>query len=93
MILIKLQFPFLSISVGSMPVLLTLSAAVLFLLTLVLVFIEFGEKSCCGQYTFLTFFNLFFIAPVVVWSAMVIFPLGIPTDELTSPGELIKTSM
>merc|ERR1712008_637292 len=46
------------------------------------VFIEFGEKSCCcGQYTFLTFFNLFIIAPVVAWTAMVIFPLGIPDEE------------
>merc|ERR1711971_1183580 len=65
--------------VGSMPVLMGLSCAVLLLLTLVFVFIEFGEKSCCcGQYTFLTFFNLFIIAPVVAWTAMVIFPLGIP---------------
>jgi len=48
----------------------------------VFVFIEFGEKSCCcGQYTFLTFFNLFIIAPVVAWTAMVVFPLGIPDEE------------
>ena len=70
------------LSVGSMPVLLGLSCAVLLLLTLVFVFIEFGEKSCCcGQYTFLTFFNLFIIAPVVAWTAMVVFPLGIPDEE------------
>ena len=69
-----------------MPVLLTLCGAVLFLLTLVLVFIEFGEKSgCCGQYTFLFFFNLFLIIPVVVWTAMVVFPMGIPTNN----GELV----
>ena len=65
-----------------MPVLLGLSCAVLLLLTLVFVFIEFGEKSCCcGQYTFLTIFNLFIIAPVVAWTSMVIFPLGIPDEE------------
>jgi len=69
--------------VGSMPVLLTLCGVVLFLLTLVLVFIEFGEKSCCcGQYTFLFFFNLFLIIPVLVWTAMVVFPMGIPTDDI-----------
>ena len=79
----------LHLSVGSMPVLLVLSCAVLLLLTLVLVFIEFGQKSCCGQYRFLTFFNLFFIAPVVVWTAMVVFPMGIPTDD----GELIKKTI
>ena len=65
-----------------MPVLLTLSGAVLFLLTLVLVFIEFGEKSDgCGQYTFLFFFNLFLIIPVVVWTAMVVFPMGIYNEK------------
>ena len=65
-----------------MPVLLTLSGAVLFLLTLVLVFIEFGEKSyCCGQYTFLSFFNLFLIIPVVVWTAIVVFPMGIYNEK------------
>ena len=64
-----------------MPILLGLSCAVLLLLTLVFVFIEFGEKSCCcGQYTFLAFFNLFIIAPVVTWTAMVVFPLGIPDE-------------
>jgi hypothetical protein len=73
---------FSSLSVGSMPFLLTLSCAVLLLLTLVFVFIEFGEKSsCCGQYRFLTFFNLFIIAPVVTWMAMVVFPLGIPDEK------------
>ena len=62
-----------------MPVLLTLSGAVLFLLTLVLVFIEFG--GCCGQYTFLFFFNLFLIIPVVVWTSLVVFPMGIYNEE------------
>ena len=79
------------LSVGSMPVLLGLSCAVLLLLTLVFVFIEFGENSCCcGQYTFLTFFNLFIIAPVVAWTAMVVFPLGIP-DE--SPNQFSRYTM
>ena len=65
-----------------MPVLLTLSGAVLFLLTLVLVFIEFGEKSDgCGQYTFLFFFNLFLIIPVVVWTSLVVFPMGLYNEE------------
>merc|ERR1712226_922148 len=65
--------------VGSMPVLLTLSGAVLFLLTLVLVFIEFG--GCCGQYTFLFFFNLFLIIPVVAWTSLVVFPMGLYNEE------------
>ena len=62
-----------------MPVLLTLSGAVLFLLTLVLVFIEFG--GCCGQYTFLFFFNLFLIIPVVAWTSLVVFPMGLYNEE------------
>ena len=67
-----------------MPVLLTLTCGVLLLLTLVLVFNEFGEKSgCCGQYRFLSFFNLFLILPVVVWTAIVVFSMGIPHDDYT----------
>ena len=69
-----------------MPVLLTWSLAILFLLTLLLVFIEFEEETrnegrTKGLYKFLIFFNLFIILPVVVWTAMVVFPLGIPDEE------------
>ena len=64
-----------------MPVLVALSGVVLFLLTLLFVFIEFGKKSCCGQYRFLAFFNLIFIAPIVVWTAMVVSPMGLPNEE------------
>ena len=64
-----------------MPVLVASSGVVLFLLTLVFVFIEFGKKSCCGQYRFLAFFNLIFIAPIVVWTAMVVSPMGLPNED------------
>ena len=69
-----------------MPVLLTWSLAILFLLTLLLVFIEFEEETrnegrTKGLYKFLIFFNLFIISPVVVWTAMVVFPLGMPNEK------------
>ena len=64
-----------------MPVLVALSGVVLFLQTLVLVFKEFGKNSCCGQYGFLAFFNLILIAPIVVWTAMVVTPMGIPNED------------
>ena len=72
-----------------MPVLLSCCGILIFLMTVVLMFCNFGNEveessrkrcSCCGQTCFL-FFGALLILPLVIWTAIVVFTLGYPSEK------------
>ena len=72
-----------------MPVLISCSGILIFLMTVVLMFCNFGNEaeessrkrcSCCGQTCFL-FFGALLILPLVIWTAIVVFMLGYPSEK------------
>ena len=69
--------------------LLSCCGILIFLMTVVLMFCNFGNEDeessrkhcrCCGQTCFL-FLGALLILPLVIWTSIVVFSLGYPSDE------------
>ena len=66
-----------------MPVFLLLTFGVFGTLALILMFSTFkNQNSCCSLFRFIFFILLCLILPVVVWSAILVFSLDFPQDEI-----------